>query len=250
MARALSGRVVLVTGAGRRLGRAIALGLGQAGADVALHCHTSRADAEAAAELVRVDGNRAQVFVADLSVAGAGEPLVAAVEAALGPLTAVVNSASLFERRPALATDAALLDRHHALNVRAPFELAQALARRRLADRRDADVVNLLDLAGTSQTWRDASAYSASRAALASLTRSLALEWAPVVRVNAVAPGLVLPPDGSDAAALEALRARIPTGRLGEVAEVVEAVRFLLAGPRFITGQVLTVDGGRALASL
>ncbi len=71
-----------------------------------------------------------------------------------------------------------------------------------------------------------------------------------MVRVNAVAPGLVLPPDGSDAAALEALRARIPTGRLGEVAEVVEAVRFLLAGPRFITGQVLTVDGGRALASL
>lgn len=248
MARPLSGRVALVTGAGCRLGRAIAEGLGQAGADVAVHCHTSREGAVEAAAAIRVDGNRAEVFQADLTDAAAIEPLVEAVERSLGPIAVLVNSAALFERHEAVATPLEALDRQWALNARAPFLLSQAVARR-MKSRGGGDILNVLDIGGTTQVWKHYAAYAMTKAALASQTRSLALELAPDIRVNAVAPGAVLPPASLDAQALRALEALIPAGHFGSPADVVAAVLFLLAGPRFVTGHVLTVDGGRSLGS-
>lgn len=247
-ARPLSGRVALVTGAGQRLGRAIAEGLGALGADVAVHFHASKDGAQAAAERIRVDGNRAQLFQADLSRADASEPLVAQVEAALGPVSVLVNSAALYERHDFADTPPAALDRQWALNARAPFLLTQAVARRLTARGATGDVVNVLDIGGAFNVWRHYSAYTMTKAALTSLTKSLALELAPAIRVNGVAPGTVLPPEGLPEATREALRAKIPAGDFGAPADVVAAVQFLLAGPRFVTGQIVAVDGGRSLA--
>lgn len=245
--RPLSGKVALVTGAGQRLGRAIAEGLGALGADVAVHFHASKDGAAAAAERIGVDGNRAQLFQADLSDAAAIEPLVAQVEAALGPIAVLVNSAALYERHDFLETPLESVDRQWALNVRAPFLLTQAVAKRMRA-RGGGDVVNVLDIGGSANVWRHYSAYTMTKAALTSLTKSLALELAPDIRVNGVAPGTVLPPEGLPEATREALRAKIPAGDFGQPSDVVAAVQFLLAGPRFITGQIVAVDGGRSLS--
>jgi pteridine reductase len=210
---------------------------------VALHCHSSKAGAQAVAARIGVGGNRAAVFEADLTHASAAEALLAAVEARLGPPVILVNSAALFERHPFLETPLESLDRQWALNTRAPYLLTQAAARRGALT----DVINVLDVGGVFSTWRNYSAYGMTKAALAALTKALALELAPKVRVNAVAPGTVLPPDGLSEQALEALRRRIPQQRFGGVAPVVEAVNFLVAGPSYVTGQILAVDGGRSL---
>ncbi|GMU62752.1 MAG: hypothetical protein AMXMBFR34_45150 [Myxococcaceae bacterium] len=245
--RPLSGKVALVTGGGHRLGRAIAEGLGALGADVAVHFHASKEGALAVARRVQVDGNRAQVFQADLSSAEAIELLVTQVEQALGPIAVLVNSAALYERHDFLDTPRDALERQWALNARAPFLLTQAVARGMRA-RGGGDVVNVVDIGGAFNVWRHYSAYTMTKAALTSLTHSLALELAPQIRVNAVAPGTVLPPQELDEATREALRAKIPAGEFGAPADVVAAVQFLVTGPRFITGQVLAVDGGRHLA--
>jgi len=245
--RRLDGKVALVTGGGVRLGRAIAEGLGALGANVAVHCHASREGADAAAARIKVDGNRAQVFQADLTSAEAHEPLVEAVEKALGPVAILVNSAALYLRADFLQTPLEALDGQWALNARAPFLLSQAVARR-MAPRGGGDIVNVLDVGGALNAWRHYAAYGMTKAALAALTRSLALELAPAIRVNGVAPGTVLPPDELGPEALAELKARIPQQRFGEPADVVEAVSFLLTGPHFVTGQIVAVDGGRSLA--
>lgn len=246
MERPLEEQVVLVTGAGVRLGRAIAETLGRAGARVALHYHHSEQGAKEALAAVRADGNRAEVFQADLSDASRVEPLVEAVEQALGPIRALVNSAALYERVPFLETSLQSLDRQWAVNARGPFLLTQAVARRMVA-RGGGDVVNVLDIGGVLQAWRNHAAYCMTKAAMAALTRCLAKELAPAVRVNGVAPGAILPPESMDPAAVEALRSRVPQQRLGTPEELARTVLFLLAGPRFITGQIIPVDGGRSL---
>jgi len=246
--RPLEGKVVLVTGGGVRLGRAIAQAAGRAGATVALHFHASEAQAEEALQAIRADGNRAARFRADLADPSAAEPLVAAVEAELGPIRALVNSAAVFERAPFTETPLEVLERQWAINARGPYLLTQAVARRMLA-RGSGDVVNVLDIGGVLQPWRHYSAYCMTKAALAELTRCLALELAPAIRVNGVAPGAVLPPESMDAGAREALRANVPQQRFGGAEDLARTVLFLLTGPSFITGQIVAVDGGRSLGS-
>ncbi|HVE86355.1 MAG TPA: SDR family oxidoreductase [Myxococcales bacterium] len=246
--RPLEGKVVLVTGGGVRLGRAIAEAAGRAGASVAVHYHRSAAGAEEALRAIRADGNRAAAFRADLADPSAAEPLAAAVEAELGPISALVNSAALFERAPFTQTPLDVLERQWAVNARAPYLLTQAVARRMLA-RGAGDVVNVLDIGGVWLPWRQYSAYCMTKAAMAALTRCLALELAPAVRVNGVAPGAILPPESMDAAALEALRANVPQQRFGGPEDLARTVLFLLAGPAFITGQIIAVDGGRTLGN-
>ncbi len=246
MDRPLEGKVVLVTGAGVRLGRALAEALGRAGASVAVHFHASEEGAKAAVAAIRADGNRAAVFRADLAK---GEELVALagrVEAELGPIAALVNSAAVFEAAPFLETTDAVLDRAWAVNARGPFVLTREVARRMMS-RGSGDVLNILDIGGVMNAWRHYSAYGMTKAALAALTRALALELAPAVRVNGIAPGAVLPPEGTPVRDLEQLREKIPMGRFGAPADVVETALFLLTGPRFITGQILAVDGGRSV---
>jgi pteridine reductase len=246
--RPLESKVVLVTGAGVRLGRAIAEGLARTGASIAAHYHSSAGAADAALEAIRAQGVRAQKFQADLSQPREAEELVARVEAELGPIRALVNSAALFERADFLDTPIETLDRLWEVNARGPFAVTQAAARRMVA-RGEGDVVNILDIGGALVPWAHYSAYCMSKAALAILTRCLALELAPAIRVNGVAPGTVLPPEGMNEATLASIQSKIPQGRLGHPEEVVEAVCFLLTGPRFITGQILAVDGGRSLGT-
>jgi pteridine reductase len=248
LARPLSGRLALVTGAGQRLGRAIAEGLAGLGADVAVHYHASREGADEAVARIRLDGNRAEAFLADLRRPETLAPLVEAVERALGPISVLVNSAGTFERADFVETSPELLERQWALNTRAPYLLTQAVARKMLARGGRADVVNVLDIGGVFQTWRHFSAYTMTKAAMAELTRALALELAPKIRVNAVAPGTVLPAGSVSSEERAALEARIPQGHFGTPADVVAAVGLLLTGPSFMTGQVIAVDGGRSLA--
>lgn len=246
----LDGRVVLVTGAGIRLGRAIALELGRAGAAIGVHYNASAEGAREVVAALARDGVRAEAFQADLARSEASEQLVAEVEKTLGPVDALINSAAVFHRKPFLETSAELLDTQWAVNARGPFLLTQAAARMMHARAQGGDVVNILDVGGTLNAWRDYSGYCMTKAAMGMLTRCLALELAPKIRVNAVAPGTVLPPEGLTPEVLERIRNNIPQLRFGAPEDVARTVRFLLEGPAFITGQIIAVDGGRSVSSV
>jgi pteridine reductase len=243
--RALSGKVALVTGGGQRLGKALALGLGRLGADVAVHYNGSKGGAEETVTAIKVDGNRAQSFGADLMRPEAIPPLVKEVEAAMGPIDILVNSAAIYLRADFLDTTLVQLETQWALNTRAPYLLTQAVAAG-MKSRGRGDVVNVVDIGGAINAWRSYSAYCMTKSALATLTTCLSLELAPEIRVNAVAPGTVLPPVELGPQVLETLRGRIPAQRFGSPDDIVDTVAFLLTGPRFITGQIVAVDGGRS----
>jgi len=236
----------LVTGAARRLGAAIARRLHGAGYEIALHCRDSVREAHAlAVELEATRPGSVRVFVADLADAEALPALVADTVDAFGRLDALVNNASAFFPTPLAQATPAQWDALFAANARAPFFLAQAAAPHLRAS--GGAIVNLSDIHG-ARPLREHAAYGASKAALAFLTRALALELAPEVRVNAIAPGAILwPEDGKDDAAKAALLARTPLGRTGTPEEIAEAVWWLLRGATYTTGQVLRLDGGRLL---
>jgi pteridine reductase len=245
--RPLEGKVALVTGGGVRLGRAIAEGLGRAGASVAVHYHQSREGADQAVQAIQADGNRACALRADLGQSAQAEALAAQAERALGPVSILINSAALLEGAPLVETTDESLDRLWTLNARGPYVLTRAIARRMRG--RGGDVVNLVDIYGSLLTWRNHSAYCMTKAAVAELTRCLAVELAPEVRVNAVSPGAALPPVSLQPEEREAIRQRVPQKRFGTPADIVGAVLFLVTGPRFITGQIIAVDGGRTAAN-
>ena len=226
-------RVALVTGAGTRVGRAVALDLARAGFRVVAHFHSHRPPRS-------VLGIRA-----DLSAPGGPKALARAFRQRFDRLDLLVNSAALFERRPLEDADAALFDAQMALNARAPLLLTGALLP--LLRRSRGSVVNVLDVGGALVPWPGYSAYGASKAALRAVTEALAVELAPLVRVNAVAPGTVLWPESYTARVRRRLAARIPLRRVGAPADVSRAILFL-ADSSFVTGAVVPVDGGRHLA--
>ena len=242
-----SSKVVLITGAARRIGAQIATTLHGAGYRVALHVHRS-GDALAAcvAALCAQRAGSACALQADLRTPEAPAQLVDACVAAFGRLDAVVNNASAFYPTVLGEATPAQWDELFAVNARAPFFIAQAAAAQLRAHH--GAIVNLTDL-HAEQPMRQHPLYGASKSALEMLTRSLALELAPQVRVNAVAPGAILwPEDGKADAAKQALLARTPLARIGTPEEVAEAVRWLLDDASFITGHTLRVDGGRRLS--
>ena len=235
--------VALVTGAGVRVGRALALGVAEAGYDVAVHYHASEGPAREVARRVEALGRRAALVPGDLGSGDGVRAVAAGVRAAFGRLDLLVNSASTFEAGSLLEVDEAAWDAVMAVNLRGPFLLVRETADLLAAAR--GSVVNLVDLSAF-QPWTEHPHHSVSKAALLHLTRVMARALAPSVRVNAVAPGTVLPPDGFDAADLARERARAPLGRTGSPEDVVRTVLFLAAST-FVTGEVVVVDGGRHL---
>ena len=239
--------VVLVTGAARRVGAAIARRLHAAGFDVALHRRASAAEMAAlAAELEAARPRSTAMLAGDLGDDAVPARLVAETLARFGRLDALVNNASGFFPTPLGSTTPAQFDELFAANARAPFFLAQAAAPALRAAR--GAIVNLADIHG-ERPLRDHAPYCMAKAALIMLTRALAVELAPDVRVNAVAPGAILWPEQEKPdAAKDAVLARVPLRRTGEPDDVAEAVRWLLQDARYTTGEVLHVDGGRSVA--
>lgn len=232
--------VALVTGAGQRVGQAIALHLAARGWRVAVHHHGSEEGARETVARIQHAGGHAATFRADLRDATACEGLVREVVEALGSLGALVNSAAGMTRTPFGTTTAATFDEIIALNLRAPFLLAQAAAAV-LPD--GGAVVNIADHMA-QEPWPDYAVHGISKAGVEAMTRHLAAALAPRVRVNAVAPGFVLAPPGTPPQVVERFVAATPLGRIGTPEEVAEAVAYLLDA-RYVTGETIHVDGGR-----
>jgi pteridine reductase len=241
---ALEGKTVLVTGAARRVGAAIAAAFHAAGARVAVHYRGSEAEADAlVTRLNALRAGSACAFQADLGDAAACEPLVAAVVRACGRLDVLVNNASTFYPTPLGAITPDQFDDLVGSNLRAPLFLAQAAAPE-LA-RREGLILNLADIHGLRPLGRHA-VYCAAKAGLVMLTRSLARELGPAIRVNAIAPGPVLWPERSvDPALRERIIARTALKRAGSPDDVAKAALFFATAAPFVTGEVLVVDGGR-----
>ncbi len=244
---AASRRVVLVTGAARRMGRSIALELAAAGWDVAVHHRDSNAEAQQTCADLAVLGARAHVFAADLADDAATRALLPQVLAAFGQADAVVSNASLFEYDAATSFSAETAARQYRVNTIAPVLLAQALYEHVQARGAQGCVVNLLD----QKLWNpnpDYFSYTLSKAALREATTLLAQALAPTLRVVGVAPGVTLPSGPMNAAEFATAHGLTPLSRSSTPQDIAEAVRYVL-GARAITGTTLLVDGGQHLAA-
>ena len=237
----LEGRVALVTGAGRRVGQAIAIALGERGMRVAVHYHGSIDGANETVAKVTAAGGSGQPFVADLARSDAPAALVEQVVKHFGSLDVLVNSAAVMMRTPFGEVTAEQWDSMMALNLRAPFFVAQAAARHLRAA--SGVIVNIADLAAF-ESWPAYIPHGISKSGIVHMTRSLARVLAPEVRVNAVAPGTVLLPENWSTQADERLRQTTPLARTGSPTDVSSTVIFLLESD-YITGETIIVDGGR-----
>ena len=239
MSESLNGKVVLVTGAARRIGRSIALALAAEGARVAIHYGGSEAEARATA----AECGDAPVFRANLESVAEIRVLFDQVAQHFGRLDGLVNNAARFTRFDPLEIEEADWDYIHSVNLKAMFFCCQAAARIMLAGE-GGHIVNLSSL-GALKAWAHHAHYCASKAGVVMLTKALAKAWAPKISVNSVAPG-VIPFDKTDAR-IESLIAATPACRAGTGEEVAEAVLSFLKSSRFITGQLIAVDGGLSL---
>jgi pteridine reductase len=239
----LASRVALVTGGGRRLGRALALALARRGMHLAIHYNSSADEARVTLDAARELGVTAELFPADLSDPEAARRLPAQVAARFERLDVLVNSAGIMTRATVEETTPELWDGIMAVNLRALFFTVQgALPWLRTAKGK---VVNLADVGGL-EPWPRYLAHCVSKAGVVMLTRTLARALAPDVTVNAIAPGAVLPPDDWDSAAREHLANTTPLKRLGTPGDVAGALLYLLEAD-YVTGDVLVVDGGRLI---
>ncbi len=234
----------LVTGAGLRIGRAIALDLAQHGWAVAVHYNTSANAAADVVDEITAGGGRAKAFAADLADDAEADALVARSAGALGPLTCLVNNASVFENDRLATATRESWDAHLNVNLRAPVVLIRAFVEQ-LPQATTGNVINLLD----QRVWNlgaEFLSYTVSKAGLWMLTQTLALALAPRVRVNGVGPGPALPSKRQTDAQFAAYCARLPLGRGTTPEEICQAVRFILAAPA-MTGQMIALDGGEHL---
>jgi len=238
----LAGKTILITGAARRVGRALALSVARAGGDVIIHHAHSPEDAEQTKAEIQAMGRRAHVLTADLQDPALAAGLISQATA-YGPLFGLVNNAAIFEPLSWEATSLEAWQKHLAINLTAPFLLSQAFAKS-LATGTEGRIVNILD-------WRalrpgpDHLPYTVSKAALAALTQSLAASLAPAITVNGMALGAVLPP--SDGAVSAGILKNVPAVRWAELDEVCQTLVFLLDGPAYVTGEIIRLDGGRHL---
>jgi NAD(P)-dependent dehydrogenase (short-subunit alcohol dehydrogenase family) len=237
--------IALVTGAAARIGRAIAVDLGGRGWAVAVHHRSAPEAAQEVVDEIAVAGGRAVALAADLADETRTRALVREAAAALGPLTCLVNNASVFEHDNAETATPESWERHMAVNLRAPFALIQDFAAQVVEGAAAGNVVNILD----QRVWNltpHFTSYTVSKSALWTLTRSLALALAPGVRVNAIGPGPTLASTRQSESQFAAQCAATPLGRGTTPEEICDAVRFILAAPA-MTGQMIALDGGQHL---
>ena len=241
----LTGQVALVTGAGRRIGREIALTLGRAGADVVVNYHHSRTEAQATVHEIKAFGVRSVAVRADISRPAQVRRMFKSVEERFGQLDILVNNAGIFfpARWDKLTeTD---WDRMLGVNLKGPFFCAQAAAqimRRRKGGR----IVNISSLGGL-QAWSDYAHYCSSKAALIMLTRCLAKALAPNIQVNSVAPGTILFPGEKPNRMIRHVIESTPLKKAGRAADIASMVLYLACHSDFITGQIFVVDGGKSI---
>jgi 3-oxoacyl-[acyl-carrier protein] reductase/pteridine reductase len=236
MGNGLQGKTILVTGAAKRIGRAIALRLWEEGARVAIHYHSSEAEARRTA----ADAGGAELFRANLESVAEIEAMFRQAGERLGRLDGLVNNAARFTRFDPLEITERDWDFIHSVNLKATFFCCQQAARLMLASG-GGRIVNISSLGGI-RPWREHAHYCASKAGVIMLTRALALAWAPKISVNSVAPG-VIPFDDIDERGKRLIELT-PARRGGKPEEVADAVVYYLRASEFVTGQVLAVDGG------
>lgn len=240
MNESLNGKTILVTGAARRVGKIFALACARAGADLVIHHGHSDAEAEEVRNQIIRMGRQALVFKADLSNSSQAETLIPSVNEST-PLHGLINSAAIFGTLSLENTSVEDWQKHMAINLTAPFLLSQAFAKQASEGAR---IVNVLD-------WRalrpgsDHFPYTISKAALAAMTKSLAVALSPKIIVNGLALGAILPP--SDGRAKADIIKNVPAGRWAEEDEIGQALLFLLTCPAYITGEIIHLDGGRHL---
>lgn len=238
----LVGKTVLITGAARRVGRELALGVARMGGNVVIHHGHSLQEAKALQVEIETYGVRAYHLQADLADPQQAAALIPRA-AEFGQLYGLVNSAAIFEPYTLATTDLPAWERHMAINLTAPFLLSQAFAKQ-VPQGEAGRIINILD-------WRalrpsaDHFPYTISKAALAALTHSLAIALAPGITVNGLALGAILPPIDQEPG--EDLLSYVPAARWADLVELSQALIFLLTGPRYVTGEIIHLDGGRHL---
>ena len=240
--RLLEGKTALVTGAAKRIGRSLALALAEQGADVAITYRSSEADALATVDAIRRHRVRAAAVYCELGDAACVRGSVEATIRELGRIDVLVNNAGLFETRPLESIALEQWDAMLNTNTRGPFLMAQA-AHAELKQRQGR-IVNIGSLGGL-HPWATHGHYCVSKAAVHMLTKTMAKAWAPEITVNCVAPGMIV--NGEVDPGYEHFVEKTPMRRNGTPEDVAAAVLFFATGPRFITGQVLSVDGGLGL---
>ena len=238
----LIGCVALVTGAGHRVGRALAVALGAEGMTVAVHFNSSRDEADETIKLIEKAGGRAGAFGSDLSKAGAAAKLVADVAKTFGALDVLINSAAIMKRHAFGTISESDWDETMSINLRAPFFVAQSAAS---VMSNGGAIINIADLAAY-ETWPSYIPHSISKAGIVKMTEGLARVLAPAIRVNAIAPGAVLLPDDWSDKTGERLSDTTPLRKIGDPQDVVDAMLYLLRAD-YVTGETIVVDGGRRI---
>ncbi len=242
----LEGKVALITGSAKRVGRTLALALAEEGCHIVVHYGRSAADAEQTAADIRQAGRQAWTLSADLSDEAAVTGLVPAALQQAGRLDILINSAGIFPPEDFLAADAATWDRNMMINLKTPFLLSQAFARA-LPEGRQGKIITMLDALALRPANHHFS-YTVSKYALRGLTEAMAHALAARnIQVNGMALGAILPNVNDDPALFQRLAARIPAGRTGSPQDVAQAMRYLLRDADYVTGEVIRVDGGRHL---
>jgi len=241
----LTGKRALVTGAAKRVGRAIALELAGAGCDVAVHYWSSEDEAVGLREQITAVGRRCCLVRGDLGDPDTPGRLVDETVAALGGLDILVNNASVFGRMALEDFDPGEWERDLRVNLTAVAGMCHH-ARAHLLEGAGGKIVNLCDIAA-ERPWKGHLAYCVSKAGIVCLTKALARELAPKVQVNGVAPGIAVFPEYYDEATRQALIGRVPLKRAGSPVDVAATVRFLVERGDYITGQIIPVDGGRSI---
>ena len=241
----LKGKTALVTGAGKNMGKAIALGLAREGANLAINYFSSEKGAEETKAEAEKSGVKAISFEADLSKVNQIQSMVRKVEAELGKIDILVNNSGIITEAKLDETSEEIWDRTMAVNLKGLFFCSKIVSEG-MRKRKSGKIVNISSLGGI-KAWPSFMAYCTSKAGVIMLTKCLALSLAPDIQVNSIAPGVISLPSGLDENKKETFLKKIPLKRLGTYDEIVKAVIFLCRDSSYITGQTIVVDGGLEL---